>query len=1238
MGDLQSSADQIGNNHSDASSIDANRPIMKVIAENTLDLSSVLCSDQNASLFLKYGSDRSTNTNGGDSITASTEANDMNDNPNPNNTPPIIIAEEEAGPLATLVVSCVSSLPLQTPSYVALTLAVEERAPTNSNEGDAMESVETVEKSSTSYAGFANRCLTYASQRFARDLDGLCGARYLMDAKTNYTTYGNSNSDNNNQTAKEGEERWNRGNEHAEPVDAFLRCKLLLRYMALLTRVGIVQSYSNTVDHSSATKSMMGLIQLLTHCAQSSANKSMKYTLNQDNGAAHRIAHVNAAILLSSLVLSTIPYMLSYLDKDTCDDIMQSIQEILNGLYQSAFQPGRGMYAILLKDEQMEDAVGGKEDEEEEESEDEEEEDASGVVCADTLQDLLRTVQSLIHSHFYGNNDNKHSPSSHFAMLTDAPWNCLKSASPQQPQAQEVDEKVDDSMTNTNATENKTNFSYSGTPLLIPIPPTCLVIQHLSNGNNAIADTSDSALNGELNENAQGGISSSVVVLLCHSLDGIIFGRLSILDPPPDEDEDDDDDKEGEKEETSDNARLAAYVQHFNLVDRYFLSESIRDCLICHRCAVSDAGVEMGSSRDVAEQIWAVSHLFPPHSGESDHDSTMLDSNEEITSPVSSSSCLIGIEYGVVETVLSLLVQSPLSGDISSTPLSQVYLSRVLLELTKHQPLLVPQSLATATATLFQDCIPALVPGARQNLSHWLAFHLTNTDYQWPLAYWNHWTPYVMEGMAWKESSLDDQENDTDRKVCKRNSRGEFVRDALMIMTAYISDSEAFVSKCLPPGSPLLSRILLPSSNANDFSGDDGISNNSANQNTAKNMEEDLVTRIWTNADDPDDIREYMISDEVSEMVNIGMDNESDLSSSRPSSSFSTMRPGRIWWRTGVIIRVLLHPVKADRSRLEHALKSQSIVNESNPEGDDVSMQQDDSYDDSVDILTKIGDAVSTYKSVILASIGKDAEIHEENVNLRGQLNRQTDNGDDDKSSHEDNVIHSGEAYLLSQLADLVSHSSSLLESLVKMLLKNGIVSDMSILFWILDDVSHSLTVIAGDDGESNHVNLQEEEMNLVPGWWNFASMAMKNSVMMGMESNSENPNDGDISMIIETGAHDTAGETGSMAIEESPASRRMKKVAGRVLPLITYANDRIQVTIGGLDKTKNKVTPLEVDLSEGFKHFLRASISYIAYALKRDIIVTQTTQYNASEIEVENWIKTSKLGELMGQISDKGT
>ena len=88
---------------------------------------------------------------------------------------------------------------------------------------------------------------------------------------------------------------------------------------------------------------------------------------------------------------------------------------------------------------------------------------------------------------------------------------------------------------------------------------------------------------------------------------------------------------------------------------------------------------------------------------------------------------------------------------------------------------------------MFNDFIPSLTSGARENLGYWFGFHLVNTGYQWPKGYWDLWAPYAAAASNGG-----------------RNSRGEFVKVALSSMASMSSDGAvAVVKDCLPAGSTL---------------------------------------------------------------------------------------------------------------------------------------------------------------------------------------------------------------------------------------------------------------------------------------------------------------------------------------------------------------------------------------------------------------------------------------------------
>ncbi|KAL7449373.1 hypothetical protein ACHAWC_001442, partial [Mediolabrus comicus] len=129
----------------------------------------------------------------------------------------VINAAKEAGTLSTLLVSCAYGLPLQTPSYAALTLGVDVKAPQET------------------HAGFAKRCVELTMRCLGRDLDmalEYCGGDINGDDTMN---------DNEKENVRCLAERTG-GCGNGKQIDAYYRAKFLLRYLAYLTKIGIVSS------------------------------------------------------------------------------------------------------------------------------------------------------------------------------------------------------------------------------------------------------------------------------------------------------------------------------------------------------------------------------------------------------------------------------------------------------------------------------------------------------------------------------------------------------------------------------------------------------------------------------------------------------------------------------------------------------------------------------------------------------------------------------------------------------------------------------------------------------------------------------------------------------------------------------------------------------------------------------------------------------------------------------------
>ena len=619
------------------------RPIMQAVQKNISDLAAVLCSESNAPLFLKFDKDSQS---------------------------PVVAASR----LAALLVNCAATLPLQTPAYVALTLAVHRQAPPE-------------------FQGFADRCIDYTLAIVSQYFD---------------------------QAIEQGDKACVSPLQH------------LLRYLALLGKANLVEGYDE--EHMEDPTTVMGLLLILVKAAIRTGDK-------------------NTSILLRYCVLNTLPYVMTYIPRTLiATHILTPLED--DWQYASAFAPGVGAHALLLKSEQKEET---EEDDDEDDDDDDDEENTSGQVC-DTLQDLLRCVKAMV------DDPEKHT---RFTLVTDAPWS-------------------NDDMT------DKIRLSFL----------TCKSIPAILS-------------NSEVQRYVPYGWEGTVV-----------FGRLPIFGSPAGMD-DDELDEEDMEEAPPTNPYLQAYEKSYSLLDRYFLADAVRNCLICHQSAVTDAGVTRGSAKDTAQQIWSICHV--------------LDATNEGT---------MGVEYIIVETLLSVILQSC----DSHLLLGALYVSRVLLELVRAQPAVMPQALAVGVSNLFQLYLPSLVPCCRDNFATWLAFHLTNTDYQWPKAYWDHWASYVTE---------------------TRNSRGDFVTYALELMGENLSSMETMVSTCLPSGSTLIDKLLKEENPIEDLSP----------------IEKEVRERLWEKNEDPELLQGYI--EEVED---------------------SSSADG-VWWRTQLVVRSLLKAVEKHRAQ-----------------------------------------------------------------------------------------------------------------------------------------------------------------------------------------------------------------------------------------------------------------------------------------------------------------------------------
>jgi len=718
------------------------RPVEATTAGNINDLVSVLCSGGNVDMLFRY---------------------------QPASSVPAK-AEEKIGKLGHLVVSCAASLPLQTPCYAALTLAVNEQI------------------RGSQWEGFASRCVGFASHKFSVDLDTILGAGKNV-------------------------------------AQAACRMKLLLRYLAILGKMGVVRGFDEGSDHGSDSNQLtvFGLLSMLVQAAGVSKERNLPATVGQ---------------LLVSLVLSTLPYVIEYVPQEAIDELITNPIDSLLQSYKSTFSPGTGCTSILLKGEQDDGEDMG--DDEEEDDDDDDDEDNSGQVC-DSLQDLLRVSKKL-------------RDPSRFALPLDAPWKGLtRRVAPAE---------------GTGETELQTfPVTFSEEAIYLSVTE-CNSLRFL------LAGVGDFRI-------------------LPFTLDGLVFGRLPIFGSPPDPD-DDDDEEEEEEDEMEDgaaakNEELEAFKNDFGLLDRFFVADTIRDCLISHETFVNPTGLQFGSPKSAAEELFSVCHVF---SGDKPSR---------------------GMAYAIVETLLGLVVQSR-----ERSALRHIGLSRILLELTRLRPLLISPALAIAMTNLFEDYLPALVPAARENISRWFAFHLTNTEYQWPSAYWQLWEPYAT--------------------AKKPTSRGCFVRRIVQVMVENLSDPSVVANECLSNTRSLVDECFpRTTTTALEYSEGD----------TLGQFEKELKRRVWDEDENPDALLEYLMSEGV-------------------TNSLAAVE-GR-WLKTIALVRVIVSPVKMIQKSLTGL-----VVKKEEDEGMD---QMVDDTHESKDHFMGVSDAIDKYSRCMLGVFTKEAELY----------------------------------------------------------------------------------------------------------------------------------------------------------------------------------------------------------------------------------------------------------------------
>jgi hypothetical protein len=330
-------------------------------------------------------------------------------------------------------------------------------------------------------------------------------------------------------------------------------------------------------------------------------------------------------------------------------------------------------------------------------------------------------------------------------------------------------------------------------------------------------------------------------------------------------------------------------------------------------------------------------------------------------------------------------------------------------------------------------------------------------------------------------------------------------------MAGLSSDGAVGVAKdCLPSGCPLVQSVFLAASEISSVSP----------------AELDLVDRFWNANQDPDAIRQFVISDELTNTSDAIEDGSEDHSMFHRS----------VWWRTGLTTRALLHPAVRDRER---EIRLVTIATKNAENGDDSLVHDEmEEVDPTEDLLSDLSDSISRFKPVLLAALAKDADSYDSIA---------TDRVDDDQ------LLLAGEVSILREFENVLpSWDTVTLNVLIQSLMKNKIVSPLSVATWAIGDKpSNSPRVV------SSH-------------WWKHVTVAI-NQAISSVEGSSTDLGGG-IGMIIdETGTESDANEAAVKRLEEglkmiSPA---LKCVAEQCIHVLAAIDGNNKIPLHGADATE---------------------------------------------------------------------
>ena len=198
-------------------------------------------------------------------------------------------------------------------------------------------------------------------------------------------------------------------------------------------------------------------------------------------------------------------------------------------------------------------------------------------------------------------------------------------------------------------------------------------------------------------------------------------------------------------------------------------------------------------------------------------------------------------------------------------------------------------------------------------------------------------------------------------------------------------------------------------------------------ESVLKSLDDDLKRRIYEMGEDPGLLLAHLTGEEVSESVAgdiEGLDG-----------------PAKNWWRSCALTRALLAPAIRDHEKLRAAIeKAKAAV--ASVEADDNAMNEDSPDADSEDTLSVLFSFLSQYSVVLRGALAKDAEAVKEMASLQG-----------DTMGEDADVVCSGETVVLHSVQQILEYSRTMLESCVKHLLNEKLISPISVVRWSLGEI-----------------------------------------------------------------------------------------------------------------------------------------------------------------------------------------